>query len=264
MQLRRREVDAEFKALARLTPLSHHELVTWGLTHFTVWVENSAQQLEAYIEADPFDRLSRLSLATVFLRSPETENRVDEILQPLPASDPAATALRVELRLNQGRADEAMKLLEGASGDDPALCRVKGRVALLHHDHKAAIRHFQDALTGEPYDRVSFTELGQSLLLSGDKSSAEVYLAQARRLNEVYKLFNSVRRPEVENKPSDLTEFGRTCAAAGLLDEARGWYLLAIDRDPLNAEAQQALQRLRQADSPPDAGAGDSGSRPGP
>jgi tetratricopeptide (TPR) repeat protein len=246
MQLRRREVDATFKALSRLTPLSHHELVTWGITHFTVWVENSAEQLEAFIQADPEDRYSRLSLATAFLRSPEMETRVDEILKPLPPSDPAAAALRIELKLNRGRVDEAMELLEGAAGDDPRLARIRGRVALMRRDHKAAIRHFQDALTEEPYDRVSLTELGKSLLLSGDKSTAETYLARARRLDDVYDLFNWVRRPDQENQPSDLTEFGRACEAAGLLDEARGWYLLAIGRDPLNADAQQALQRLRK------------------
>jgi tetratricopeptide (TPR) repeat protein len=158
--------------------------------------------------------------------------------------------LRIELRLNQGRVDEAMELLESAPGDDRRLARVRGRVALMRHDHKAAIRHFQDALTEEPYDRASLTDLGKSLLLSGNKPAAETYLARARRLDDVYNLFNWVRRPDQENQPSDLTEFGRTCEAAGLIDEARGWYLLAIGRDPLNTEAQQALQRLPQLGPP--------------
>ena len=63
----------------------------------------------------------------------------------------------------------------------------------------------------------------------------------------MYNLLNRVRQPDRENQASDLTQFGRACESAGLLDEARGWYLLAIGRDPLNAEAQQALQRLREA-----------------
>ena len=65
----------------------------------------------------------------------------------------------------------------------------------------------------------------------------------------MYDLLSRVRRPDRENQASDLTQFGRACEAAGLLDEARGWYLLAIGRDPLNAEAQQGLRRLREAGS---------------
>jgi tetratricopeptide (TPR) repeat protein len=249
MQLRRREADAAFRALSRLSPLAHRELVIWGISHFTVWVEDSTEQLEAFIRADPEDRYSRLSLATACLKSPEMEGRVEEILRPLPPSDPAAAALRIELKLNQGRVDAAMKRLEGVPGDapEPRLARIRGRFALMHHDHRAAIRHFQDALAGDPFDRASLAELGKSLLLSGDKAAAETYQARARRLDDLYNLLNWVRRPDQENAPSDLTEFGRACEAAGLLDEAHGWYLLAIGRDPLNAEAQQALQRLRRS-----------------
>ena len=57
----------------------------------------------------------------------------------------------------------------------------------------------------------------------------------------MYNLINRVRKPSEENQAPDLTQLGRTCEAAGLLDEARGWYLLAIGRDPLDAESQQAL-----------------------
>jgi tetratricopeptide (TPR) repeat protein len=224
--------------------------VTWGLSHFTVWVEESAEQLEAFLRGDPDDRYSRLSLATVLLRSPAQQGRAEEILKALPPSDPAAAALRIELKLQQGRVDEAMDLLEVASGRDPRLARIRGRVALMGHDHQAAILHFREALTDEPYDRLSLADLGQALLLSGDQSSAEIYLTRARRLDDLYNLFNWVRRPDRENQPSDLTQFGRTCAAAGLRDEARGWYLLAIGRDPLNSEAQRALQRLREPGSP--------------
>jgi tetratricopeptide (TPR) repeat protein len=250
MQLRRREVDAEFKALSRLTPLSHHELFTWGLTHFSflynVRTHDTAEHLESFILANPEDRYSRLALAAILLKSPEMESRVEQTLEPLPRSDPEATALRIELKLEHGRIDEAMAMLQDAPVGDPHLARIRGRVALMRGDHAAAIRHFQDALSDEPYDRVSLSELGKALSLKGDQS-AERYLAQARRLDDVYDLLSRVRRPDRENQASDLTQFGRACESAGLLAEARGWYLLAIARDPLNAEAQQGLRRLREA-----------------
>ena len=111
MQFRRREVDAEFKALLRLTPLNHHDLHVWCLTHFIVWGPDSAQNLESFIQADPEDRYSRLALATLLISQPDKESEVERVLQPLPDDDPEALALRVELRLNHGRTDEALAML---------------------------------------------------------------------------------------------------------------------------------------------------------
>jgi tetratricopeptide (TPR) repeat protein len=249
MQLRRREVDAEFKALSRLTSLSHHDLFTWCLTHFTVWGPDIADDLESFIKADPLDRYSRLALATLLVDAPEMEGRVEQTLEPLPDTDLEATALRIDLRLNHGRVDEAMAMLEAAPAGHSGLARLRGRAALMRGEHLAAIRHFQDALSEEPYDRVSLSELGKALLIKGDKSAAEGYLARAKLLDDVYKLIIRVRRPGKENQAPDLTQLGRTCEAAGLVEEARGWYLLAIGRDPLDSLAQQGLQRLR--DAPP-------------
>jgi tetratricopeptide (TPR) repeat protein len=253
LQLRRREVDAQFKALSRFTALSHHELLTWALSHFSAWVLDSAPQLEAFIRGDPQDRFSRLSLATVYLNTSGTESRVEETLKPLPRSDPLAETLRAELLLKNGRVDDAAKLLANARGDDPQLARIRGRVAFMHQDFKAAVRHYQEVVTKEPYDRVSLSELGRSLLQTRDKSDAESYMTRARYLDELYNLTNGVRRSDQENQPSDLTQFGRTCEAAGLLEEALGWYKLAIYRDPLNTEAQAAVRRLGAATGPPSA-----------
>ncbi len=171
MQLRRREVDAEFKVLSRLTSLSHHDLFTWGLTHFTVWGPDIADDLESFIKADPLDRYSRLALATLLVDAPEMESRVERTLEPLSDSDLEATALRIELKLNHGRIDEAMTILHEAPIGQPQLARLRGRAALIRGDRVAAIRHFHDALSEEPYDRVSLSELGKVLLITGDKSS---------------------------------------------------------------------------------------------
>jgi tetratricopeptide (TPR) repeat protein len=245
IQLRRREIDAEFKALAGLTPLTHHDLFTWGLTHFTDWEPGIAKDLEEFIEADPEDRFSRLALAALLFDQPEKESKVEKVLDPLPRSDPDAQALRVELKLSHGQVDEAVALLDGAPVHHPHLARLLGRVAMMKGDRDAAIRHFREALSGEPHDRVCLSELGKALLLKGDKQAAEIYLARAKRLDDVYNLINRVRKPNQESRLADLTDLGRACAAAGLLDEARGWYSLAITRDPSDPEAQGGLHRLR-------------------
>ena len=240
IQSRRREVDAEFHELARLTPLTHHDLFTWALTHFTGWGPDISGDLEAFIQADPDDRFSRVALANLLIDHPGEEARVERVLQPLPEDDPEAQALRIELRLNHGQVDEALAMLARAPARHPHLARLRGRVALRRGDFAAAIRHFEDALSDEPYDRVSIAELGKALVLQGDRSAAERYLARARQLDEVYNLINRIKKPGSENQPPDLTRLGRACEAAGLADEARGWYMLAIGSNPLDAEAQRA------------------------
>jgi tetratricopeptide (TPR) repeat protein len=250
MQLRRREVDAEFQALAHLTPLTHHDLFTWCLPDFAVGGPDIAEDLDAFIQADPDDRSSRLALATLLVNQPGMADRIERALEPLPRDDPDALAVRVALRLNHGRVDEALAMLRDAPAHNAPLARLRGRVALLRGDPAAAIRHFQDALSDEPYDRVSIAELGKALRLRGDPSAAEGYLARARRLEAVYNLLTRIRQLDRENLPSDLVELGRACEAAGLRDEAQGWYSLAIGRNPLDAAAQWALYHLRLPSGP--------------
>jgi tetratricopeptide (TPR) repeat protein len=246
IQLRKRDVDSEFKALSRLSQLTHHDLFTWGLTHFTDWDPGISVELEAAIKADPSDRHSRLALANLLFDQSDAESRVRAILEPLACDDPEAAALRVELCLVHGRIDEASALLDRAPEGSPRLARLRGRAALTRNDHRAAIRYFKEALGDAPFDRVSISELGKALVVAGDRAAAEGYVARARRLDDVYSLINRVSRPNRENEPPDLTRLGKACEAAGLREEATGWYALAIAREPLDSVAQQALSGLRR------------------
>jgi len=244
IQLRRREVDAEFRALSRLTALSHHDLFTWCYTHFSSWAPDVTADLESFIKADPLDRHSRLALATLLLRTPGMEERVLRTLEPLPRSDVEATALRIELELDHGRVEQANALLQSAPEHEQRLARLRGRMALSRGEITKAISNFRNALSEEPYERVALHDLGKALLLAGDKQTAERYLGQATRLDSVYNLISRVRRPDAANVATDLTALADACAAAGLLSEARGWYQLVIERNPLDANAQRALWRL--------------------
>jgi tetratricopeptide (TPR) repeat protein len=250
MQLRRHELDAEFKVLSRLTQLDYHDLFTWCLTHFSAWGPDIAKDLELFIAADPLDRNSRLALALLLCDEPATQSRVEEILEPLPPSDADAAAIRIEVKLNNGRIDEALAMLGDTPADDLRLERLRGRAALLKGDAAVAIGHFQKALSAEPYDRVSLAELGRALLLAGDNAGAEKCLSRVKRLDEVYNLVNQISNPDKEKQAPDLGRLGRACEAAGLLDEARGWYELAFQRDPLDSAARTALHRLGQRQAP--------------
>ncbi len=244
IQSRRREVDAEFRALARLTTLTHHDLFTWALTHFTSWNPDIVQDLDGFIQADPDDRYSRLAVVELILERPEVESYITRILEPLPETDPDALALRINLAFNLGRFDEAERLLARAPTDHARISRIRGEMALRRRDLEAAIRYFREALSAEPYDRVSPMHLAQALRLKGDTAAAAAHVERVRKLNHLYNLIVRVRSPRRENEVSDLAELGKACEEAGLDDEARGWYGRAIAVNPLDATAQQGLHRL--------------------
>jgi tetratricopeptide (TPR) repeat protein len=247
IQLRRREVDAEFRALARSQRLTHHDLFTWALTHFSSWSPDVAEDLQAFVDADPADRHSRLALAEVLLDQPGQGDRVVRLLDALPATDPDALALRAGLAIHEGRLDEARSIVERGPPGHPGLARFRGRLAMTRNDPASAVDHFRVALGSEPYDRVSTFALGQALSVQGEAKAAESLLARARRLDEVYNLVIRVRSPERENQPPDLLRLAGAFEAAGLTEEARHWYALAVGRDPLDPRAQQGLYRLGMA-----------------
>jgi tetratricopeptide (TPR) repeat protein len=243
-QLRRREIDAEFRALARLTPLSHHDLFTWALTHFSSWNPDVAIELQAFVAADPSDRQSRLALARLLLDQPGQGGRVLRLLEVLPASDPDALPLRVGLALNEGRPEVAESMLSRASDDYAGLARFRGRLAMARRDPATAVNHFRRAVSSDLYDRVSTFDLARALALKGDQAAAEPLLTTTKRLNELYNLVTRVRSPDRENQSLDLNQFAAACEAAGLTDEARHWFALAVSRDPFDSNAQAGLFRL--------------------
>jgi tetratricopeptide (TPR) repeat protein len=251
MQFRRREVDAEFKALGRVAPLSAYDLYVWGLTHFVTWGPDSASDLQGFIDADPEDRYSRLALATLLLAQRGESSRFEEVLKPLPPDDPEVIALRVEHALSDGHVDEASRLIAGTRAEDAHLARLRGRIALSRGDRAAAVGYYRQALSDEPYDRVSNFELGNALRLQGDRAAAAPYLARAAQLNELYNLITQIGKTGKGDSSVDSIKLGKACEAAGLLDEARGWYQIAIGRDPLDPEAQRGLHRLREAHTQP-------------
>jgi tetratricopeptide (TPR) repeat protein len=245
IQSRRREVDAEFLQLAKLTQLTHHDLFTWALTHFTRWNPDIVADLDGFINADPEDRHSRLAVVELLLERPEVESYITRILEPLPNSDPDALALRINLASNLGRIEEVERLLASAPMNHPRLSRIRGEIALRRHDLDTAIQQFQQALSAEPYDRVSPMQLAQALQLKGDKAAADAYLERVKRLNRLYNLIIRVRSPKQVNRTADLADLGEACEQAGLREEAKCWYTLAITANPLDSGAQRALYRLR-------------------
>jgi tetratricopeptide (TPR) repeat protein len=250
IQSRRRELDAEFHHLARLTRLGPHDLMTWALSHFTRWNPDIVADLDGFIQADPADRYSRLAVVELLLERPEVESYIEKILAPLPSTDPDALALRINLAFNLGRFTEAETLLDQAPLAHPRISRMRGELALRRHDLESAIEHFRAALSAEPYDRVAPMQLAQALQLKGDKPAADLYLERVKRLNRVYDAINQMRSPNRKEHVTDLAGLASVFEEAGLDAEAAAWYALAIATDPLDHAAQEGLSRMTRRGQP--------------
>jgi tetratricopeptide (TPR) repeat protein len=260
MQLRRPELSAEFRALSRLTALTYDDVFRWCLTRNSVWEpKESARDLRSYLEADPDDRPSRLALAEN-LRQIGKREEADKVLDPLGDSDPEARAIRVRIALDRGDDRGAEALLAGGPENHSELSRMRGRLALAHRDGPAAVKHFRAAYGLEPDNRDTIFGLGQALAMVGDATAAAPFIAAARDYDAYGTLLQRAATIYTNRKstkdPDLMRALGASCEKIHRIPEARAWYGLAIEANPLDTEAQRALFRLKDEDGSADRPAG--------
>jgi predicted Zn-dependent protease len=247
MQLRRREIDAQFRALARLTTLDFGQVFVWCLSRKVDWEPSgAAATLGEFVAADPDDRWSRLALAENLRRMGQPD-RAGAVLAPLPAADPEALALRAQLALDRHDEAGASELLQAGPEGHAALEQLRGQMAFARGDGLAAIRHFRAADDAEPNHRETLFGLGRALQMTGDRQAAEPILKAARDLDAVWNLLLEAETPGARAQRTLPRRLGAACEAARLVPQARAWYRLAIARDPLDAESQAALYRLKDS-----------------
>lgn len=246
-QLRRDALGREFTALSNLTDLRFEELFHWALLRNESWEPaETAQVLARCVEADPLDRWSRLALA-------ENERRLGQLdkarstLAPLAESDPEAIAARVRIALEQNDSATVERLLASGPRDDPALARLRGRMALSRNDAAEAVRQFRIAYQAEPDSRETVTGLIAALGITGDTRSAEPLREAAARLDQMRALVQRAAAKRGGDDPELPLLLGDACAALHRDVEARGWYQVAIARNPLDSRAQRALYHLSQS-----------------
>ena len=246
VQLRKADCDAQFRALNRSIPLDYSLAFAWCQNYCGIWdVPGVRKVLIPIVVADPTDRRSRLALATNYAMTNEP-NEAESSLEPLPNSDPDARALRVQLAVQRGDFDAAEKLAQEGPEDHARLNLFRGRLALHRDDRRKAAAYFRAALLKDPNDRDVIQDLGVALRGLGDPRAQEFLQTASRhdRLKRIIK--DSVTTLQTDK--AIFFKLGEACESLNLLDEARVWYRIAIERDPLDAPAQQALARVGRSE----------------
>ena len=247
-QLRRTELNAEFLALSQLTELTFDNVFHWCLMRTALWEPSTAlKELLLFVETDPEDRWSRLAIADNYRRMGLIDD-VETAIAPLPDSDLDALAIRVMLAIDRHQDDKAEQLLASGPAGDPTLAKLRGRLALARRDAPSALRCFQVAYAHAPDDRDALLGLVNTLTMIGDDKSAAPLRETAKNSELLNSLVQRAAIPNERENPRLLRDLGAACAAAGRDPEARGWYRLAIARDPLDIESQQALFQIDNRD----------------
>jgi tetratricopeptide (TPR) repeat protein len=242
IQGRKAELLEQFEALAEHGPLSFDLLHHWCRSHDQASDPEEVQaDLEAFVAADPDDRMSRLALADVLRRNREFE-RAEATLGPLGRDDLDALVVRTRIALDRGDLPGVEALLADAPRDNAALLQIRGRLAMLRRDWPAAVAALRAADAAEPDQVETLLGLAQVLRLGGDPEAAEPVQARAAALQALQALV--FKTAEGEPSRETLFELSRACEEAGFDAEARAWLRLALTLDPLDPHVQEALAAL--------------------
>jgi len=244
LQLRRAEINAEFRALSTLSDLPFQEVFHWCLLRNESWEPSeAAPMLSKCVAADPGDRWSRLALS-------ENDRRMglldeaESAVAPLAADDPEAIAARARIAFDRHEIDQAQRLLASGPEDNPVLARLRGRWALSRRDARTALRHFRIAYAADPDSREALFGLIGALQMLGDEQAAAPLRRTAAWRERFASLIQRGGTKAGRDDPELPGQFGDVCAALHYDAEARAWYKVAIARDPLDSRAQQALFQL--------------------
>jgi tetratricopeptide (TPR) repeat protein len=245
MLLRRRELNEHFLALSRLAPMTFDNVFHWCLTRNAVWEPHErALDLKRFVAADPHDRGSRVALAET-LRQIGRRAEAAEVLSVLPESDADARAVRARIALDRGDDREVESILAEGPADHPELARLRGRFALAHRDGPAAVRHFRAAYAAEPDDRDTVFGLGTALALVGDPAAAP-FLRDSKAYDSLGALLTRAANPANHKDAALIRALGAACEAVHRIPEARAWYKLGVQNNPLDEKAQKALYRVER------------------
>ena len=185
------------------------------------------------------------------LRDPELRNRCFIRQQE---------ALLAQVNVDYGNATAAETLRKAA------LYEQLGRINLLNQRSGKAVEYFSMAKELVPYEAVARNNLGMALIADGRYVKAEEELTEAARLDSSYanaraSLGQAIAAQGLSRLDEAITHYrealrlnpmnaetsnylGAALAEQGKFEEARIWFMRAIEIDPGYARARQNLERL--------------------
>ena len=245
--LRREGLREQFQALSDISVLTFKDVFVWCLTRSSIWepIKNTAP-LREYVEKDPEDRWSRLALAEN-LRQLNRRDEAEKVLEPLPNTDADALLIRVRIALDRNQDEESIQaLLKQGPDDNAELSRIRGKFALAHKRGEEAIRHYRLAFERDPDQRDGQVGMAQALTMVGDEKAAAPFAKRARDLEQLTTLVQRAAATDARNDIPLIKSLGAACEQVGRIPEAKAWYTLALNTNPLDAEAQKAIFRLKK------------------
>jgi predicted Zn-dependent protease len=244
IQLRKADCDAQFRALAKLMDLGQVLAFAWCQSYCDIWDPKSPRPtLNGFVTEDPEDRPSRLALAWSYYFTHDFA-MAESVLRPLLESDPDALEIRARSAIDLGEIPTAEKLVREGPADHAGLNALRGQLALHAHDPREAASRYRAALAQDPENRDALRGLGLALRTLGEGDADRYY--RLAGLHDRLKRTIQDSVSTIRTDPKLFFKLGELCAALHRNTEARAWYRLAIERDPLDMEAQQALTRLNQ------------------
>ena len=247
-QRRKADCDAQFRALSQRMTMGYVLAFVWCQNFCDIWDPNeSGTVLEKFVAEDPSDRWSRLALAASYFLKHQLDTAL-ATLAPLADSDVDAQVLRVKIAIEKGDIETASALARGGPADEARLNVLRGQLALNTGDPRRATDLFRAAVEKDPESRHAIHGLGMSLKRLNDPD-ADRWLQLAARHDALRRtIVDSVTT--LQTDPRLFTRLGTLCEALHRDEEARVWYHIAIERDPLDTEAQQGLTRVAPGEVP--------------
>jgi tetratricopeptide (TPR) repeat protein len=249
MQARRRDLNAQFQALAETETLSFDDVFLWTISFVDLWINDTIRpSLERYLAADAEDRPSRLALAAVMLKSGEI-HEAESLLVPMPTADVDARVLRIRIALASHRLDRACEILSGGAREHASLALLRAQFAARSNDSAAAEGYYRTALRLDPHNHVAIQGLSLVLKQMGRIEESEKHRLEAEKWRLITSLLQKSKTFNIRDDVTLLAQLGAACEDVGLVAEACAWYRLAIGIDPLQTAVQKSLFRLRDRPS---------------
>ncbi len=190
-------------------------------------------------------------LATQYGRYAEARRCLDSC-NPDASLTPILNRARLRWALAAGETEEAWRVLrwiptENIDASEPHSLRAW--FAARRNDPEAERSALEQLIAVEPGNTQAFDRLSALAIQAGHADRAAAF---RRRQEEALRDKERYRRLMIENRdpiPRDeLDERARLAERLGRWFEAQGWLRLAVERDPADRAAREALDRLAQAD----------------